>query len=127
MPFIRNLFFITVGVCLVSGLLIYRQGYVWVHPYIWYQVLFFLSVTGFTEYITRLGRKNDPTNFQLYYLGSTVLRVLLSIGVIFIYVYFAASRELQFAANFFLLYFIYTGFEVYHILSNLRRNSKKQL
>lgn len=127
MPFIRSLLLITLLICLVIGILIYLQGNTLVHPYIWYMVLFFLFVTGFTHYITSMGRKNDPTNFQMYYLGSTVFRVLMSIGVIFIYVYFSAERELQFVANFFLLYFMYTGFEIYHILTNLRRNSKKQL
>jgi hypothetical protein len=74
-----------------------------------------------------MGAKTDPENFQMYYFGSTVFRVLMCMAVIFIYVYFSAERELQFALNFFLLYFLYTGFEIYHILTNLRRNSKKQL
>lgn len=127
MSFFKSLLLVTVTLCLIVAAAVYVQGYELVHPYIWYMVLFFLFITGFTYYIVSMGSKNDPGNFQMYYLGSTVFRVLMCMGVIFIYVYFAKDRELQFALNFFLLYFIYTGFEIYHILTNLRRNSKKPL
>ncbi|PSR54778.1 hypothetical protein AHMF7605_15325 [Adhaeribacter arboris] len=127
MPFFKSLILITGVIGLILGVLVYLQGYNWVHPYIWYIMLFFLIVTGFTYYIVNAGSKNDPGNFQMYYLGSTLFRVLMCMGVIFVYVYFATERELQFTLNFFLLYFIYTGFEIYHILTNLRRNSKTQL
>ncbi|QMU26898.1 hypothetical protein [Adhaeribacter radiodurans] len=127
MSFIKSLGLITIVLCLIFAALVYLQGYNWIHPYIWYMILFFLIVTGFTYYIVSAGSKSDPGNFQMYYLGSTLFRVLMCMGVVFVYVYFATQRELQFTLNFFLLYFIYTGFEIYHILTNLRRNSKKQL
>ncbi|MDQ3291982.1 MAG: hypothetical protein M3Q05_11905 [Bacteroidota bacterium] len=127
MSFFKSLGLITIIICVVLGVLVYLQGYTLVHPFIWYMVLFFLFITGFTYYIVSAGSKNDPGNFQMYYLGSTLFRVLMCMGLIFVYVYFSTQRELQFTLNFFLLYFIYTGFEIYHILTNLRRNSKKQL
>jgi hypothetical protein len=58
-------------------------------------------------------------------MGSSVLRVLLCMTAVFIYVFQASDRELQFALNFFAIYFVYTGFEIYALLSNLRRISKK--
>ncbi|QNF32417.1 hypothetical protein HUW51_06610 [Adhaeribacter swui] len=127
MSFFKNLLFVTLFLVLVAGALVYLQGYNLVHPYFWYMVLFFVFVTGFTYYIITMGSKSDPGNFQMYYMGATAFRVLMCMGVVFIYVYFSAERELQFTLNFFLLYFLFTGFEIYHILTNLRRNSKKQL
>ncbi len=127
MSFFKSLIVVTLLLCLVAGVAVYLQGYTLVHPYIWYMLLFFVFVTGFTYYIIAMGSKSDPGNFQMYYFGSTAFRVLMCMGVIFIYVYFAGERELQFTLNFFLLYFVYTGFEIYHILTNLRRNSKKQV
>ncbi|RDC66008.1 hypothetical protein [Adhaeribacter pallidiroseus] len=127
MSFFKSLVLVSVLLGLVAGILIYTQGYNLIHPYFWYMLLFFVFVTAFTYYIIALGSKNDPGNFQMYYFGSTAFRVLMCMGVIFIYIYFAADRKLQFTLNFFLLYFIYTGFEIYHILTNLRQNSKKQL
>lgn len=127
MSFFKNLLLITFLVCLAAGVAVYLNGYDMVHPYFWYMVLFFVFITAFTHYIVTMGSKSDPGNFQMYYMGSTAFRVLMCMGVVFIYVYFAAERELQFTLNFFFLYFLYTGFEIYHILTNLRRNSKKQL
>ena len=127
MSFFKSLVFVSILLGLVAGILIYMQGYQVIHPYFWYMLLFFVFVTAFTYYIIAMGSKSDPGNFQMYYLGSMAFRVLMCMGVIFIYVYFVAERELQFTLNFFLLYFIYTGFEIYHILTNLRQNSKKQL
>ena len=127
MSFFKTLFLVILFVCALFGAVVYLQGYNLIHPYIWYMVWFFVFITGFTYYIINMGSKSDPENFQMYYFGSTVFRVLMCMGVVFLYVYFAREGELQFALNFFLLYFIYTGFEIYHILTNLRRNSKKQL
>jgi len=127
MPFLRNLLLLSFLICLSIAILIYFTGYNWVHPLAWYIVAFFAGITGLTFYLIRRGIGTDATSFQLYYFGSSVFRVLLCMFVVFFYVYFAAERELQFVLNFFLLYFIYTGFEIYSILSNLRRISKKQV
>jgi hypothetical protein len=127
MSFLRNLLVLSFLVVAVIGALIYYTGYDLVHPYAWYMVLFFASITGATFYFIRKGIGEDAGSFQLYYFGSSVARVLLCMFVVFFYVYFATERELQFAANFFLIYFVYTGFEIYSILSNLRRISKKQV
>ena len=127
MPFVRNLIILSLVVVAVIGALIYFTGYNLVHPLAWYMLLFFAGITWATFYFIRKGIGEDAGSFQLYYFGSSVARVLLSMFVVFFYVYFATERELQFAVNFFLIYFIYTGFEIYSILSNLRRISKKQV
>jgi hypothetical protein len=127
MSFLRNLVLLTIGIALVMGVLLYYWEYDLVHPYAWYILLFFALITLGTFYAIRKGTEADPGSFQLYYLGSSVFRVLLCMMVVFIYVYLATERELQFAINFFVIYFIYTGFEIYGILSNLRRISKKQV
>jgi hypothetical protein len=123
--FTRNLLFLTGVLAILAGLVIYTTGFNVVHPYFWYILLFFAFVTGFTFYITRKGYEHDETNFQLYYFGSMVFRVIMCLAVVFLYVIFTKERHLQFALNFFFLYFIFTGFEIYCILTNLRPNSKR--
>ena len=120
MSFFRNLVILTILVSAVLAVLIYFTGYELVHP-----LAFFALITLGAFYAIQKGSKADPGSFQLYFMGSSVLRVLLCMTAVFIYVFMAAERELQFALNFFALYFIYTGFEIYSILSNLRRISKK--
>jgi hypothetical protein len=124
--FLRNLLIFTGVVGLVIGALSYFTSNALVHPFIWYILGFFLLITGATFYITRLGISYDSDNFQLYYFGSMGFRMLLSIGVVFIYVYLFAENELQFVLNFFVLYFLFTGFEIFSLLANLRPHLKKQ-
>ena len=127
MSFTRKLLIITGVISLLIGLLIYTTGFKVVHPFIWYMLLFFVFVTAFTFFITKKGYEEDEGNFQLYYFGSMAFRVIMCLAVVFLYVIFVDERHLQFAFNFFALYFIFTGFEIYCILTNLRPISKKQL
>jgi len=124
--FFRNLFIFSGIVGLIIGVLIYFTGYTLVHTYIWYVLAFFVFITALTFYVSRLGISYDSDNFQLYYFGSTGFRMLLSIAVVFFYVYRFSENELQFVLNFFALYFLFTGFEIYSLLANLRPNLKKQ-
>ena len=126
MKFFKNLLIFSGVVGLVIGALAYFTGHALVHTYIWYVLAFFVFITALTFYITRLGISYDNDNFQLYYFGSMGFRMLLSIGVVFIYVYLFSENELQFVLNFFVLYFLFTGFEIYSLLANLRPNLKKQ-
>jgi FtsH-binding integral membrane protein len=125
--FTRKLIIITGVIALLISLLVYTTAYTIVHPYIWYMLAFFVFVTVFTFYITRKGFEEDEENFQLYYFGSMAFRVIMCLAVVFIYVFFTKERHFQFTLNFFVLYFIFTGFEIYGILTNLRPISKKQV
>ncbi len=125
MKFFRNLLIFSAVIGLVIGLLIWFTGHALVHTHIWYIFSFFVFVTALTFYVARLGISYDNDNFQLYYFGAMGFRMMLSIGVVFIYVYLFSENELQFVLNFFVLYFIFTGFEIYSLLANLRPNLKK--
>jgi uncharacterized membrane protein len=98
-----------------------------VHPFIWWGLLFFSFVAIFTHYITHLGFKHDSENLHAYFYAAMGVRMVFAIIAIFVYRYFHEERLIQFVFNFFALYFIYTGFEIYALLSNLRQNSKKQI
>lgn len=89
-------------------------------------LLFFVFITGFTYYLTQLGHQNDPENFQVYYFASMGFRVVLSIAVVGVYAWFNRDGRLQFVFNFFALYFLFTGFEIYSLLANLRPHLRGQ-
>lgn len=126
MKFVRNLAILTAILCVIIGVLLQFTGYTLLHSYIWYMLLFFVFITGFTYYLTQLGYKNDPENFQVYYFASMGFRVVLSIGVVALYVWFFKEGRLQFVFNFFALYFLFTGFEIYSLLANLRPHLRGQ-
>ena len=127
MSFTRNLLILTGLIACIIGLLVYTTAYNVVHPYTWYILAFFVFVTVFTYQLTKKGYQEDEENFQLYYFGSMAFRVVMCLAVVVLYILFAEDRHLQFTLNFFVLYFIFTGFEIYSILTNLRPISKKQL
>ncbi|WP_225986519.1 hypothetical protein [Rufibacter sp. LB8] len=118
---------LTGGLVVVISLLVGFTGYELVHTYIWYLLGFFIFLTGFAHYVAHLGLKHDSENLQAYYFSSMGLRMVFCIIVIFVYRYFHEEHIVQFVFNFFTLYFIYTAFEIYALLSNLRQNSKKQM
>jgi hypothetical protein len=124
--FVRNLLIFTGLIAVVIGLLSHFTGTLLLHPYIWYILIFFVVVTALTFYVSRLGVTYDNDNFQLYFFGSMGFRMILSIAVIFIYMFLHSENELQFVFNFFALYFLFTGFEIISLLANLRPHLKKQ-
>ncbi|MDX5438198.1 MAG: hypothetical protein LPK03_13430 [Pontibacter sp.] len=126
MKFVRNLAVLTAILCVITGALLQFTGYTLLHSYIWYMLVFFVYITGFTYDLPQLGQKNDPENFQVYYFASMGFRVVLSIGVVGLYVWFFKEGRLQFVFNFFALYFLFTGFEIYSLLANLRPHLRGQ-
>jgi hypothetical protein len=124
--FIRNLIIFSSVLGILAGILLHYTGNQVVHPFIWYIFAFFILITAGTFYITKLGISYDDDNFQLYYFGSMGFRMMLSIAAVFLYVYLYSENELQFVLNFFVFYFLFTGFEIYSLLANLRPNLKRQ-
>lgn len=110
---------------LLVTVLVATTGEQLVHSYVWYMLGFFVFVTSFTHYIGHLGLKHDAGNLHAYFYASMGVRMVFAIIVIFVYRYFHDEKIVQFVINFFALYFIYAGFEIYALLSNLRQNSKK--
>jgi hypothetical protein len=114
-------------IILLIAILIFLTDYQLVHPFIWFILVFFIFITAVTFYVTWWGAREDQDNFQLYYFASMGFRLILSIGVVFGYVYLIREKQIQFVLNFFGLYFLYTAFEIYGLLTNLRPHSKKQV
>jgi hypothetical protein len=125
--FAKNLSSFSGILILLIWVLISTTDYRLVHPYVWFILVFFIFITAVTYYVTWWGAREDEGNFQLYFFASMGFRLILSIGVIFIYVLLVKERQIQFVLNFFVLYFLYTAFEIYSLLTNLRPHSKKRV
>ena len=125
MNFIRGMLLLTGLVVLLTTVLLQFTGDRLIHSYIWYMLVFFVFVTCFAHYVAQLGLKHDSENLHAYYYASMGVRMVFCIIAIYVYRYFHEEHLVQFVINFFVLYFIFTGFEIYALLSNLRQNSKK--
>lgn len=126
MNFISKLALFSVVVALLVRALQFYAGSQLIHAYAWYLFGFMVAVTAIAYYVTRLGVSYDPDNFQLYHFASMGFRMVLSIFVIFLYIYFNKDGRLQFVFNFFALYFVFTAFEIYSLLANFAPQLKKQ-
>ena len=126
MNFFTKLALFSAVVGLIIGALQYYAGDQLLHAYVWYLLGFMIAVTATAYYVTRLGVNYDPDNFQLYHFASMGFRMLLSIFVIFLYIYFNKEGRLQFVFNFFALYFVFTAFEIYSLLANFAPQLKKR-
>lgn len=123
-PFYRVLAALTV---LLAGLVLLLQrvaGWEGVHPHALGFVLFFAVFTAFTFRFVKAGYDRNPDNFTTYFMASVVLRFFVSVGVFVVYLILYKDASLRFAFNFMVLYFVFTGFEIYHIVRNLRPFSK---
>lgn len=57
-------------------------------------------------------------------LGGIVMKLLFCMVFVLVYLLKFKVNDIQFVVNFFSLYFLYTGFEVYCLLRNLRHQNK---
>ncbi|ALW84278.1 hypothetical protein AUC43_03685 [Hymenobacter sedentarius] len=99
-----------------------------IHPYSARVLLLLAVLTGGTYYLTARVTAVKQDYFIAAYFGGVVLRFLGSILVLGIYLYRAGGVHNQGTISlliaFFILYFLYAGFEIWAILSNLRPFSK---
>ena len=91
--------------------------------YIWHIQLFFLLLGMGNHLISSRGLKNKG-DMHLYYMASMSVRFFLALLFLFCFVYVMKSGYYAFVINFFVLYFVYTSFEIYFLLRNLRPDFK---
>ena len=118
--------------CLLVGFVLYalytQFGPRIIHPFTSYTFGFFTILTFLTYWATAKLVRANPENFLVAYFGSMVVRLLLSLTLVLVYLFAGGGREgngqWAFLGSFFILYFLFTGFEVWAVLSNLRPFSK---
>jgi uncharacterized membrane protein YozB (DUF420 family) len=94
-------------------------------PGFWLIFQFFSSLT----FLICLGviwgqQKNETLGGQIF-LGATTLKLILCMFLALVYLHKYKVNDIVFVLNYFYLYFLYTAFEIYSLLSNLRVQNKK--
>lgn len=95
-----------------------------VNPYIWFINIVALVIAVASHAITALGF-SDKTELHIFSMAGMGIRFFLSLIFIFIAVFVLQDNIVSFVLNFFILYLLYTSFEIYFLLCNLRPDSKK--
>lgn len=85
----------------------------------------FLSILTLIAYIVAyLGIKKNPETGVFSIMGSIVLKMLFAMGFVLIYSLKTKEKDVVFVLNFFSLYLLFTCFEIFGLLRNLRHQNK---
>ncbi|MFD0939844.1 hypothetical protein [Pedobacter boryungensis] len=85
----------------------------------------FLGGITFIAYIVAfLGIKRNPETGILAIMGSIAIKMLFSMAFVLIYSLNHKGKDVVFVLNFFSLYLLFTFFEIYCLLRNLRHQNK---
>jgi hypothetical protein len=87
-------------------------------------ILFFFFITMLSYLICAFGLKKSADSSVFIMLGSVVVKLLLSMVFALIFIYGNRFDKIGFLISFFLPYFVYSGFEIYSLMYNLRALKK---
>lgn len=118
---------LTLMVCFIFlpvGYMPYFEG---AKGFIWISIAFFSIMTAITYPIASIGIvKRSHASFTAYVFGAMAIKFFACILLIMAYYFYTKTDQISFVIPFFMVYFIYTIFETYH-LSSLARNNPPHL
>ncbi|WP_256001989.1 hypothetical protein [Pedobacter deserti] len=91
----------------------------------WVVFGFLAGVTFIAYILADLGIKRNPETGIMAIMGSIALKMLFSMAFVLIYSVYGKEKGVVFVLNFFSLYLLFTFFEIYCLLRNLRHQNKK--
>lgn len=93
-------------------------------PKFWviFGTLAFLTLTAYLVSVYGIRQGGEFSGYTI--LGTIVFKFLFFLALVAVYLLKFKVNHVLFIANFFSLYFLFTGFEVYCLLSNLRHQNK---
>jgi len=122
-------FLIFVVISFVLGLVFYSieildEKNVFLIPKFWVMFGFQFFITLIAYSISLFGMKKDPSTATFTIIGAITVKMLFSMGFVLAYLLKINVNGVFFAVQFFSLYFLFTAFEVYGLLCNLRHQNK---
>lgn len=91
----------------------------------WGVFAFFAAISFFIFVLSKFILRASPALSLKLLLVTLFIRLFLSFGYFVIYVSASGNNSISFAAVFMILYLLFTVFENYHLVINLRPDSKK--
>lgn len=94
-----------------------------IYPHTWGMIVYFFGITLISHKIMEKGTASkDAIDSYNATMGATAIRLFLSLIVVITYIYVFKQNKFNFAFTFFILYFLFTAFEIKTLLSKLRKN-----
>jgi len=98
----------------------------WLYTWWWALWLYFvLTGIGSARLVELASRQKEPEARVPIFLGITVVRLLISLGLIVVVLLTDKANKTVFVANFMVLYLAYLIFEITHLIANLRSHFEK--
>jgi len=94
------------------------------NPYIWYILAYVVAIMYLSHLLIAAGFGKSPYDVQNFFMLGTGIKLLTSAVGIFLYFYIVKSNSTSFLLNFFVLYFVYSFFEIKTLSLSLHPNSK---
>ncbi len=122
--FLNRLLILTavLGAAIVAFMLLAPKEVV--SPTLPFLLIFHAAATLVSYMYIQKRTKNAPNRFIQAYLGNTTFKLLLYLAILFLYALNNLSDAVNFIISFFLLYVIYTIFEVVHLIKAGKQNVK---
>ncbi|ADB39228.1 hypothetical protein Slin_3217 [Spirosoma linguale DSM 74] len=95
----------------------------WLHPSWKILLIFFLCVSFLTNRLVESGLQDNQERFIPLYMAATVARLILGLAFIGFFLFQHIDQRRTFVLDFLVLYICYTGFEIWTLTRNLRRDS----
>lgn len=95
----------------------------WLHPGWKILLLFFFSVSFLTHRLVTTGLQDNQERFIPLYMAATVIRLVLGLAFAGFFLFHHVAQRRTFILDFLVLYICYTGFEIWWLTRNLRRDS----
>lgn len=95
----------------------------WLHPNWEILLIFFSSVSFLTHRLVSAGLQDNQERFVPLYLAATVARLVLGLAFVGFFLFRHIEQRRTFVFDFLVLYICYTGFEIWALTRNLRRDS----
>jgi small-conductance mechanosensitive channel len=92
---------------------------------IWLIQAFFFCTFLIGHRLYSISRKRPTSQFHIFYFTSMILRFFGAIIFLFFLINRSGNQSFVFIVDFLFLYLIYTGFEIYFLIDNLRTDFKK--
>lgn len=124
---LQRFFVRLIAYALLLGTVIYAlQQYTALIPNgTWMVFGFFFSISFIIFLLSKFVLKTSPATSIKLLLITLMIRLFLSFGFFVIYVSVSGNTSVSFAVIFMILYLLFTVFENYHLVINLRPDSKK--
>ncbi len=112
-----------IGLCLLLAHLF--PGEAIFVPKFWGVFAFVAGITLIALTVAMMGIRRNPETGVMFILGSIVIKMLFMMFFVLFYALKTPVGSVLFVLNFFSLYLLFSGFELYCLLRNLRHPIKK--